>query len=680
MPRRGSSPTSTRPLRTIAAPLAAILFVLSASTLPADDPPPNFILIFTDDQGYQDLGCFGSETIRTPHIDRMAREGMRLTSFYAQAVCGPSRAALMTGCYPIRVAEPGNRKNQHTILHPQEVTIAEVLKQKHYATGCLGKWHLGQRQGDGWAPGTMPNGQGFDEFFGTPLYNGYTVHVDDTKFRSQLLRNETVVDDAIESWDSITGDYTREAIAFIKRHRDEPFFLYLAHNMPHIPLGAGDPFRGRSEHGPYADAIEEIDWSTGQILDTLRQLDLDSRTLVIFTSDNGPWIETTRGNEPDARPLIPREHSGTADPLKGYKMLTWEGGLRVPCVAWWPGTIPAGTTCEKVAATIDLLPTFASFAGAALPEDRTLDGHDITPLLVDQADAVSPHDETGLLYYRYTALEAVRSGRWKLVLPRPEHPPWTGWSGRFHGSQVDELSLYDLDADAGEVRNVAEDHPDIVTRLQDMVERARNELGDYNRIGTGARFFDDGPKRPDRWQGRRQQKTPAAPVRYDNAKPAGNLRFTFEEGDLGDWRIVEGEFGQPVTDRDALPNHRRQPFNKQGKYFLFTGHRADRAQGDDRFTGVIESPLFVLKGDTIRFLVGGGSGPQTYVALCDEEGTELMKVHGRNGPALQRVDWDVSAHQGKRLRLRIVDRSTGGWGHVTFDDFSCEGELVRHLD
>ncbi|MEW4530714.1 sulfatase [Maioricimonas sp. JC845] len=677
MQARGNFPTPARIAQTIAAALAAIPTLVATLPLSAASPPPNFIIIFTDDQGYQDLGCFGSDTIRTPHIDRMAREGMRLTSFYAQAVCGPSRAALMTGCYPIRVAEPGNRKNQHTILHPQETTIAEVLQQKGYATGCIGKWHLGQRQGDGWNPATMPNGQGFDEFFGTPLYNGHTVHVDDTKFRSQLLRNETVVVDAIENWDSITGDYTREAIDFIRRHRDQPFFLYLAHNMPHIPLGASEAFRGRSEYGPYGDAIEEIDWSTGQILDALRQLDLASRTLVIFTSDNGPWIETTRGNDPDAKPLIPRNHSGTADPLKGYKMLTWEGGLRVPCVAWWPGTIPAGTTCEKVAATIDLLPTFASLAGAELPADRTLDGHDITPLLLGHPDALSPHDETGLFYYRYTALEAVRSGRWKLVLPRPEHPPWTGWSGRFHDSQVDELTLYDLQEDSGEARNVAADHPEIVARLQRLIEQARRELGDYNRIGSGARFLDDGPKRPDMWRKRTQQKPSPRPVRYDNAEPAGNLRFTFEEGTLGGWTIVEGEFGQPVTDRNALPNHRQQPFNKQGAFLLFTGHRAGQSQGDDRFTGVIESPQFVLRGDTIRFLVGGGAGKTTYVALCNEQGKELMKARGQNGPALKRVEWNVADYRGQRLRLRIVDRSTGGWGHVTFDDFSCEGELVR---
>jgi arylsulfatase A-like enzyme len=301
---------------------------------------PNIVLIFTDDQGYNDLGCFGSKTIKTPNIDQMAKEGMRFTSFYAQAVCGPSRAALMTGCYPIRVAEPGNKKNQHTIPHTQEITVAEVLNEAGYATGCIGKWHLGQRTkgGNGWDPETMPNGQGFDYYYGTPLYNGFTVFVDDTKFRSPILRNQEIVTKSVESWDNITSDYTKEAIGFIRRNQAKPFFLYLAHNMPHIPVGASERFRGKSEYGPYGDTIEEIDWSTGEILKTLKKLKLEDDTLVVFTSDNGPWIETTRGMQPGIAPFIPTDHSGTADPLRGYKMLTWEGGLRVPCVG--PGGSP----------------------------------------------------------------------------------------------------------------------------------------------------------------------------------------------------------------------------------------------------------------------------------------------------------------------------------------------------
>ena len=653
----------------------AFLLGLRTGISEGSERPPNFVIILTDDQGYRDLGCFGNSQIETPHIDRMAREGMRLTSFYAQAVCGPSRAALMTGCYPIRVGEPGNRKNQHSILHPKELTLAEVLKTQSYQTACIGKWHLGQKQGDGWDPDTMPNAQGFDYFYGTPLYNGFTVNVNDTKFRSKLLRNEKVVVPAVESWDGITADYTREAIDFIRKHQDQPFFLYLAHNMPHIPLGASEKFQSRSDYGPYGDAIEEIDWSTGQILDTLRELKLAEKTLVVFTSDNGPWIETTRGNAPQGKAFIPRNHSGTADPLKGHKMLTWEGGLRVPGVVWWPGTIPAGRSCDRVAATIDLLPTFAKLAGASLLEDLRIDGRDIWPLLSDDPNAKSPHHEEGLFYYRYTALEAVRCERWKLVLPRPEHPPWTGFSGRF-ASGVEELTLYDLKSDIGEVKNVAQDHPEIVAKLMKQIESAREDLGDYNRIGQGARFHDPGPKRPDLW-GKRQNSSAKNPVAYDQAKPVGNLRFDFESGDLQGWQIVEGQFEQLITDRAGLPNHPRQPFNKQGKYLIFTGHRMKQARGDDSQIGLIESPAFVLRGDQMSFLVGGGVGKNTYVALCSKAGKELQKVSGENGPALRRIHWDVSEYQGQTVKLRIVDQSQVDWGHVTFDDFSCEGELVR---
>ena len=477
--------------------LFALLAFAGSFGLAAEPPRPNIVLVFTDDQGYQDLGCFGSPNIKTPNIDRMAAEGVKFTHFYAQAVCGPSRAALMTGSYPIRVAEPGNRKHQHTIVHPREVTVAEVLKSAGYATACIGKWHLGAAdKGDptGWNRDTMPNSQGFDEFYGTPLYNGFTVRVEDTPFRSQILRNREVAVDRVESWDNITLDFTREALQFIRRHREQPFFLYLAHSMPHIPLGASENFRGKSAGGPYGDAIEELDWSTGEILATLRELDLDDRTLVLFTSDNGPWIETTRGMDPEGKPFIPRDHSGHADPLRGYKMLTTEGGLRVPLVARWPGTIPPGNVCAEVATTMDFLPTFAALAGATLP-DATLDGRDIRPLLFAEPDAKSPHE--AFYYYCYTHLQAVRSGKWKFVRLRPEFPAWTGFSGRFHGDGVDEFQLFDLESDPGETVNLAAEHPETLARLRQLAHRARMELGDYNHLGSGARFFDDGPRRPE---------------------------------------------------------------------------------------------------------------------------------------------------------------------------------------
>lgn len=468
-----------------------LLFLLTlCSPLFAADKP-NIVLIFADDLGYGDLGCYGSKQIKTPHLDKMAAEGLRLTSFYAQAVCGPSRAALMTGCHPIRVAEPGNKKNQHTILHPKEITIAEVLSDAGYATACVGKWHLGAHAKDsptGFDPATMPNAQGFDEFYGTPLYNGFTVNVAGTPFRSTLLRNNSVAVPAIESWDDITQDYTREAIAFIRQNREKPFFLYLAHNMPHIPLGASERFKGRNAGGLYGDAVEELDWSCGEIVKTLRELGLAENTLVIFTSDNGPWIETTKGMKPDGAPFIPRDHSGSAGPLRGYKMLTWEGGLRVPCIAWWPGKIPAASTSDAITSTTDFFPTFAALAGGKPPSDRTLDGRDLSRLLRDPANTTSPHE--AFYYYCFTHLQAVRSGKWKFVRKRPAHPPWVGFSGRFAGNAVDELSLYDLENDIAETTNVASQHPEVLARLRQLAHEARMDLGDYDHTGSGARFFD----------------------------------------------------------------------------------------------------------------------------------------------------------------------------------------------
>ena len=467
---------------------------------PAPERPPNVVLVFTDDQGYGDVGCFGSRTISTPHLDRMAAEGIRLTSFYAQAVCGPSRAALMTGSYPIRVGEPGNRKHEHTVLHEREVTIAEVLKGAGYATACIGKWHLaGARRADGsWDARLMPNAQGFDEFFGTPEYNGITAYVDEHPFRSPLMRNGEVIVPEVEDWSDITRRYTDEALRFLRAHQEEPFFLYLAHTMPHVPLGTSPDFRSNPA-GPYANAIEEIDWSVGRILAELEALGLDDETLVIFTSDNGPWIETTEGNDPKARAFLPRDHSGDAGPLRGYKMVTWEGGLRVPFIARWPGRIPAGAVSDEVVATIDLFPTFARLARAPMPFGWTLDGRDVWPILAGAEDATSPHE--AFYYYSFTHLQAVRSGRWKLVVPRPEFPRWTGFSARFIGDDVATTELYDLDADPGETHDVAAEHPDVVARLDALIETGREELGDYDRIGTGARFFEGGERRPHLWRG-----------------------------------------------------------------------------------------------------------------------------------------------------------------------------------
>lgn len=658
----------------LAVPFLSQLFcVQKVEAAPATRP--NIILIFTDDQGYQDLGCFGSTTIKTPNLDRMATEGTRLTSFYAQPVCGVSRAALMTGSYPIRVGEPGNVKQLHTVPHPKEVTMAEVLKDAGYATALIGKWHLTAGKAGapaGCDPATMPNSQGFDYYYGTPKFNGFTVYVDDTTMRSPILRNDEIVVQRVESWDSITGDYTREALKWIEQNRDRPFFLYLAHNMPHIPLGASDDFKGKSKYGPYGDAIEEIDWSSGEILGKLKELGIDDRTLVVYTSDNGPWVETTRAMKPGGRPFIPRDHSGSADPFRGWKMSAWDGGCRVPCIVRWPGEVPVGRTSDEMLSTMDLLPTFAALAGAKLPE-YPIDGRDASEFLLGKAET-SPRDE--YFYYTGCLLTGVRSGQWKLVLPRPANPPGTGWWGRMIEA-VPELQLFNLTDDPGETTNVAADNPEVVAALMKRIDRAREELGDMDRVGSGARSYDPMPRRPLISKTGASNPPPAdARIGYDEFKPLGDLRFTFEDGTLEGWKITEGELGRPVSSLPSLPRWTSSPYNHQGKHHLSTIETADGFA--DKQTGVLRSPQFTLTGEKASFLVSGGFDPENlYIALIDAAtGKKLLTADGPGGPQMRRVVWDVKEFKGRPVYLEIVDRSTGGWGHLTFDDFSAKGELT----
>jgi arylsulfatase A-like enzyme len=436
---------------------------------------PNFIIFFTDDLGYNDIECYGAPRIRTPNLNKMAEEGVRFTDFYAQAVCGPSRAALLTGSYPIRIAEPGNTKGLHTKLHPKELTIAELLKAEDYLTACIGKWHAGEGKGQ------MPLDQGFDYFMGTPLFNGFTKLIEDASFRCQVIRNTAIIDtiNNVEEMGQLTRMYTEEAVNFIRQNKDEPFFLYLAHNMPHVPLGASPAFRGKSEDGFYGDVIEELDWSMGEILKVLKEENLDENTLVIFTSDNGPWIEDVIG-----------DHAGSAFPLKGNKMQTWEGGIRVPCIMRWPGQIRAGTESHELLTTMDFFPTFSELSGAVIPDSLILDGKSFSDVILEGEE--SRHEY--FYYYAYTHLQAVRDREWKLVLPRPAKPGYMGWWARKIDA-VEEVKLFHISVDKAEKYNVADQYPDKVSELMAALEQARSELGDKDRIGRGARFFDEEPTR-----------------------------------------------------------------------------------------------------------------------------------------------------------------------------------------
>lgn len=439
----------------------------------SDERPPNFVIIFTDDQGYQDLGCYGSPDIKTPRIDQMAAEGMRFNSFYAQTVCGPSRTALMTSSYPLRVAQHKNLCEIHPIVHSKEITIAEVLKPQGYKSAAFGKWDLATHSQTDWIPELLPRGQGFDYFFGTPTSNDRVVH---------LLRNEEVIERDADMG-TLTRRYTDEALQFIEKHKDGPFFVYLAHSLPHTRLAVSDDFKGKSKGGLYGDVIEEIDHHAGRVLDKIKELDLDDNTYVIFTSDNGPW-------------LIKKDHGGHALPLRSGKTSCWEGGLRVPCIVRAPGRVPAGTSNELVTATIDLMPTIANLAGAELPTDRVLDGLDISKVWHGKQEEL----ERPYFYYQHFYLRAVRSGDWKLMLKHEEGPNSATAKWRNHIASKDAQplkahQLYNLKDDIGETVDLTAKHPEKVAELLELAKWARTDIGDYDRIGENARFYDDAPNR-----------------------------------------------------------------------------------------------------------------------------------------------------------------------------------------
>jgi len=417
----------------------------------------------------------------------MAKEGMKYTSFYAQPICGPSRAALMTGCYPMRVAERGNVKQVHPILHSDEITVAEVLKTRGYATACFGKWDLAKHAQAGFFMDLFPTRQGFDYFYGTPTSNDGIVN---------LYRNEKLIEPKSEMA-TLTRRYTDEAIGFMKKNKDRPFFVYIPHTMPHTRLDVSPPFKGKSKRGLYGDVIEEIDHNAGRILDAIRKMGIEKNTYVLFTSDNGPWLIKNRDL---ADGHLPSDHGGSAGPLRSGKVSTFEGGVRVPTILWGPGRVPAGTTCDRIASTLDILPTFAALAGAEAPEDRVIDGEDIRHLFHGEFGKANP--DKAFYYYLRVHLQAVRQGKWKLHLVRDKEPDGAApFSVNRHIAPADRVGfdmpfLVDLERDIGETTNVAARHPEIVKRLLGLAEAMRDGLGDYDRVGRNMRFFDPIEPRP----------------------------------------------------------------------------------------------------------------------------------------------------------------------------------------
>ena len=508
-----------------------VAFAASLAHVAAAADRPNFVVINIDDMGYADVGCFGSKLNRTPNIDRMAAEGIKLKCHYAAPVCSPSRSALMTGCYPKRVLPipgvlfPGSAVG----LNPKEETVAEILKSAGYATQMVGKWHLGDQ------PEMLPTAQGFDHYFGIPYSNDMGTAAegsksslgeplpkpaaaaaetaqkkspqadDETGLKGNgqpplpLVRDEKVIERVTaDGQQAITQRYTEEALKFIRGSKDESFFLYLPHNAVHFPLYPSKAFHTKSKNGTYGDWVEEVDWSVGQVLDTLRELKLDAKTLVIFTSDNGG---------------TPRAVNA---PLRGFKASTWEGGMRVPTIAWWPGRIAGGTQTDEITSMMDVLPTFASLAGAKLPEKK-IDGVNLWPLLSSKGGAKGPHDV--FYYYRGFKLEAVRSGPWKLQLAggdtpkkaenkqakqqagaktkgrakanatassKPDAKAGTSAVAKAEADAAEYPRLYNLAEDIGESKDVSAAHPDVVKRLQSLAGAMKGDLG-LDGIGPGVR-------------------------------------------------------------------------------------------------------------------------------------------------------------------------------------------------
>ncbi|MEO8351492.1 MAG: sulfatase [Chthoniobacteraceae bacterium] len=443
---------------------------------------PNIVIIFTDDQGYADVGSFGAKGFFTPNLDRLAKEGRRFTDFHvAQPVCSASRAALLTGCYSNRVGIHGALGPKSRIgLNPDEMTLAELVKQKGYATAMFGKWHLGD------APQFLPIHQGFDEYLGLPYSNDMWPHHPEAKPGTYpplpMIEDDRVINANVTPDDQsqLTTTYTERAVDFIERKAGQPFFLYVAHSMPHVPLFVSDKFRGKTERGLYGDVIAEIDWSVGQIMEALERKGVAGNTLLIFTSDNGPWLSYG-------------EHAGSAEPLREGKGTTWEGGTREPTIMRWPGKIPADSECQEMLMTIDLFPTIAKLIGAQLPEHK-IDGLDVWPLIAGEPGAKNPHDAY-FFYYQNNQLQAVRSGSWKLLLPHTyrtlgdQPKAKDGIPAKYRQIKLTEPELYDLHSDISETKNVAAEHPEIVRRLEGFAEQARADLGDSltKREGSGAR-------------------------------------------------------------------------------------------------------------------------------------------------------------------------------------------------
>ena len=671
------------------------LAILACTCTVVGGEQPNVVLIFADDLGYGDLGCYGATKLKTPNIDRLAKEGRRFTDAHsASAVCTPSRYALLLGEYPFRkgLSRPVFLKTG-LVFDPDRLTAADVMKNAGYATACIGKWHLGfGRTQPDWngdlEPGPLE--VGFDYYFGVPVVNSHPPFVfvenhrvvglvpDDPfvfqkKAKTRVFPEKMGLDQiggadaahALYKDEAVGTRLTEKSLEWIKANSDRPFFLYLATTNIHHPFTPAPRFQGTSECGRYGDFVHELDWIVGEVINVLEEEGLADNTLVIFTSDNGGMIN--QGGQ-DA---IRKGHKLNGH-LLGFKFDAWEGGHRVPFVARWPGMIEAGSVSDQLISNVDLLGTLAALTGQKLEPGEGPDSYNVLPALTRTPEK-PVRDHLVLAAARPTHL-ALREGKWMFIGAkggggfggtRPgEHllggPAALKFAGQTNSDIVDGKfkkdapaeQLYNLDADPSQSQNVIRENAELAKAMRARLEKLK---------GSDALSAAVEPK-------------------YDGFKPLGKLRFTFESGKLDGWSIVEGKAGRPVSEHSSLARWKHKPFNREGRFHLSTIAAGDGFS--DKQTVVLQSPSFVIHGHQASFLASGGFDPESlFVGLFDAETEKvLLSAGGPMGPQMQRTIWDVRTLKGKTVFIRVVDRNTGGWGHLTFDDFSMDGTIQSPIE
>ena len=675
----------------------------------AAETPPNVVLIFADDLGYGDLGCYGATKVQTPHIDSLAAAGRRFTDAHSvSAVCTPSRYALLTGQYPVR--GNGGRGvwgpapiTSPLIVDTEKTTIADVFKSGGYETAVVGKWHLGFGKGTNkWQEPLRPGPQdlGFDYYFGMPVVNSAPPYVyvendrvvgsdpdDPLVHLGRKAANTTPItpippEAAQRSPNQFGGateahklfnDYqvgttlAKKSVQWIKERKDNPFFLYLATTNIHHPFTPAKRFQGTSQCGLYGDFIHELDWIVGEVLTCLEDNGLSDNTLVIFTSDNGGMFNF------GGQAAFKAGHRQNAD-LLGFKFGVWEGGHRVPLIVRWPGKVKAGTTSNQLIGNVDMLATVAALTGQKLDDAQQADSVNMLPSFVDEPKK-QLRDHLVLAPNKGTHL-SVRKGKWMYIPAqgsggfggrKPSDHTFAGpAAASFVGSVNSDIEngkikpdappaqLYDLDDDVNQTQNVYTEHPEVVKELTSLLTKYKPK-----------------PGKPAR------RKGPGKPAKKTTAIPSKrSASFDFESGKLEPWKVVEGKFAHIIGRRDHF-FHNRGEYNKQGKYYLTTlESSADAEKGMDGQTGVIVSPLFVPEGGKMTFRVGGGGGPSVYAALCTENGKEAQFARGINNQVMQQAEWDLSRYAGKKMFIKVVDNSTTGWGHVTVDDFQFDAKVL----